>query len=105
MWTNEKIVQQPEPHIGRKALLMRTDRRRMRIFLFPHMHAVAIKNPILCECGLSGNQHIAGKMGIDGNLIDLPPTKGEGGTMDSLLRIAGRMRTESQLHTSRRSDT
>jgi hypothetical protein len=76
MWTDEKIFQQPATHIERKALLMRSDRRRMRIFVFPHVHVVAIKNPILSECCLIGNQHIAGEMCIESGLVDLPPTKG-----------------------------
>jgi hypothetical protein len=80
MWTDEEIVQQPAPHTGRKSLLMRSDRRRIRIFMFPHVFVVVIKNPIFCYCGLIGNQHIAGKTGIDGNLVGLPPTKGQGGT-------------------------
>jgi hypothetical protein len=76
MWTDEEIVQQPAPHTERKALLMCMDRHCMRIFLFPHVHVVAIKNPILCECGLIGNRHIASEMGIKGSLVDVPPTKG-----------------------------
>jgi hypothetical protein len=54
-----------KPHSDRKALLMRSDKRRVRIFLFPHVQAVVVKNPILSECGLFGNQYIAGQMGTD----------------------------------------
>jgi hypothetical protein len=71
MWTDEESVQQPAPHNEGKALLMRSDRRRMTIFLFPHVHAVAVKNPIMCECGLIGNEHTAGELGIDGSLVDV----------------------------------
>jgi hypothetical protein len=74
MWTEEEIVQQPTPHTERKTLLMRSDRRHMTIFLFPH---VAVKNPIFCECVLIGNKHIADEMWVDGSLVDVPPTKTE----------------------------
>jgi hypothetical protein len=76
MWTNEKIVQQSAPHTERKALLMCLDRHCMKTLLFPRVHVVTIKNPIFCECGLIGNQHISSEMGIDGSLVDVPPTKG-----------------------------
>jgi hypothetical protein len=45
MWADEEIAQQPAPHTERKVLLMRSDRRRTRIFLFPHVHVVALKIP------------------------------------------------------------
>lgn len=76
MWTVEEVIQKPTPHTERKALLMCSDRLRRRMFLCQHTHVLTVRSPISCECGLIGNQNIAGKMGIDASLVDVPSTKG-----------------------------
>jgi hypothetical protein len=38
------------------------------------MHIMAVKDSILCECGLISNQYIAGEMGIS-SFVDVPLTK------------------------------